>query len=282
MNDVRGIEYSFIILTFNSERYISQCLQSLNETADAINRAIEVFIVDNGSADQTRTIIERHIFNPLITFHFIKYADNTGTTFSRNQGLKKAVGNYIVVMDSDAYMNPETLLGMTNYLNEHPQCGMAVPLLTYPDGRFQLSTDQFPTFVRKVQRYFYLKEIEKAAVEENTDRDVDYAISACWVMPKSVVDTVGLLDEKIFYAPEDVDYCIRIWLQGFSIRYLPQYKMVHDAQEISRANGFKINLFTLSHIKGLAYLYFKHRFLFSGKKFRSHYKRLQQAAEKSS
>jgi len=78
---------------------------------------------------------------------------------------------------------------------------------------------------------------------------------------------VGLLDEKIFYSPEDVDYCIRVWKAGFDIRYLPKYEIIHDAQEISRAKGIRINFFTLSHIKGLLYLFLKHRYLFSGKKF---------------
>ena len=98
---------------------------------------------------------------------------------------------------------------------------------------------------------------------------VDCAISAFWMMPAHVQEEVGLLDEKIFYSPEDIDYCIRVWKAGYRIDYLPGVSMVHDAQEISRAKGFTINAFTLSHAKGLIYLFFKHKYFLSAKALRS-------------
>ena len=93
-------------------------------------------------------------------------------------------------------------------------------------------------------------------------RVVDYAISAFWMFRRDVLEKVGLLDERIFYSPEDVDFCIRIWKAGYCIKYFPQVSVIHDAQEISRAKGVKINIFTLSHLKGLLYLFLKHRYLF--------------------
>lgn len=80
------------------------------------------------------------------------------------------------------------------------------------------------------------------------------------ILPSSVVDKVGLLDENIFYAPEDVDYCLRIWKSGFKIIYDPQVSAVHHAQEISR--GFTFNKATVEHIKGLFYYFRKHRCFF--------------------
>ena len=86
MTIVRHFDFSFIILTFNSERYIAACLQSLNETVDAMQVSAQVFIIDNGSVDRTRQIIAAHEFSELIAFELIAYPHNTGTTFSRNQG----------------------------------------------------------------------------------------------------------------------------------------------------------------------------------------------------
>jgi GT2 family glycosyltransferase len=91
-------------------------------------------------------------------------------------------------------------------------------------------------------------------------REVDYAISAFWLMRREVFEKVGPLDERIFYSPEDVDYCLRVWQAGFGVRYEPAVHAVHDAQEISR--GFKMAGFTLRHAKGLAYLFLKHRYAF--------------------
>lgn len=280
MNDVPGDttssdparppRFSFIILTFNSARYVQTCLESIESSVQALGTTAEVFIMDNGSVDETLSIIEAFEFSDAIRLELIRFATNTGTTYSRNQGLARSTGEFVVVMDSDGYINPAALDGLAAHLSAHPECGMAVPRLTYPDGRYQLSVDEFPSVVRKAQRFFFLKQIEeKLKISEDT-QVVDYAISACWVMPRAVVEKVGMLDERIFYAPEDVDYCIRVWKAGYQIHFVPALSMVHDAQEISRAKGFRVNWFTLSHIKGLAYLYLKHRFLFSGRKFRKY------------
>lgn len=264
------MDYSVTILTFNSERYIKKCLVSLIESFKHLSATYEIFVIDNGSKDQSKAITRAITSEYQANIQLIEFDYNTGTTFSRNQGLSKSIGEHIIVMDSDAYANAEAIETLSSYLNAHPLCGLAVPKLIYPDGRFQLSTDVFPTFVRKLQRFLFLKKMEKSLPQPVKDNQyVDYAISAFWMFPKTVMNQIGLLDEKIFYSPEDVDYCIRIWKSKHSINYIPSVSIVHDAQEISRSKGFKINKFTLSHIKGLFYLFIKHRYFFSGKKFLS-------------
>jgi GT2 family glycosyltransferase len=78
-------------------------------------------------------------------------------------------------------------------------------------------------------------------------------------LKKEVLKNVGLLDENIFYAPEDVDYCLRIWLAGYKVVYNSEVSAIHHAQEISR--GLKINRATINHIKGLAYYFKKHKYI---------------------
>jgi GT2 family glycosyltransferase len=259
--------YSFVILTFNSAKYIQKCLDSINQSADTLKEPMEVFVVDNGSVDATRDILQNFNFNEYVSFSKILFDENTGTTFSRNTALKQVTGEFVVILDSDAYINSSVLKGLKCYLEANKKCGIAVPRLTYPDGRYQLSVDQFPTLLHKIKRYFFLKQLEQQA-PINSISTVDYAISAFWMLPKRILNEVGLLDEAIFYSPEDVDYCIRVWKANYQIIYIPEFSAIHDAQEISRRKGLKIlNLFSLSHIKGLLYLYFKHRFIFSSKKF---------------
>ena len=261
------ILYSFIILTYNSERYIEQCLQSINESISELRANTEVFVVDNGSKDGTLDILKSFTFNEFVNYKTIVFEQNTGTTYSRNAALKKSTGENIVILDSDAYVNSEVLDNLQKYLSQHIECGLVVPKLIYPDGRYQMSVDRFPTLLHKINRFFFLKKIE-GRNQITEIRDVNYAISAFWMFPRATLNEVGLLDEKIFYSPEDVDYCIRIWKSGKKIVYIPDYFAVHDAQEISRSKGFKlINIFSLSHIKGLIYLYIKHAFIFSGDKF---------------
>ena len=261
--------YSVVILTYNSERYIEQCLNSLLDSFARIAATYEVFVIDNGSSDSTREKISAVKRRDDTAIELITFDCNTGTTFSRNRGLKRASGDYLIIMDSDAYVNPETLEALTLYLVNHPGCGMAVPALVYPDGRFQISTGEFPTFFHKIRRFFFLKSMEKnVGACSQQEGPVECAISAFWMMPAHIREDVGLLDEKIFYSPEDIDYCIRVWKAGYSIDYIPGVSMVHDAREISRAKGLKINRFTLSHAKGLLYLFLKHNYFLSAKTLR--------------
>ncbi|OUR99179.1 family 2 glycosyl transferase [Gammaproteobacteria bacterium 42_54_T18] len=257
------MEFSAIILTFNSEQYIETCLRSLVSSFVEIGASYEVFVIDNGSKDRTRKLIQDVTDEMNANIQLIPFEYNTGTTFSRNQGLKRAEGKRIIILDSDAYVTSEVVKELGCYLDENNECGMVVPKLTYPDGRFQISTDHFPTLWHKVRRFFFLKKMEGGETSEGLEQSpVDYAISAFWMFTKDLLDDIGCLDERIFYSPEDVDYCIRVWLSGKEIHYLPQYSMVHDAQEISRAKGIKINKFTISHAKGLIYLFLKHRYFF--------------------
>ena len=190
--------------------------------------------------------------------------DNKGTTYSRNIALKRAKGQYISVIDSDVEISEGTIKNLIDTLKSDNKIGLIAPKLLYADGRLQKSTDKFPTIFNKVFRYFYLKTIEKI---ENNQEDkpetsaVDYAISAMWVLKKEVLEKVGYLDENIFYAPEDVDYCRRLWLAGYSVVYDTRVSAIHHAQEISR--GFKLNKMISSHIKGLIYYFWKHRYVFS-------------------
>ena len=63
------------------------------------------------------------------------------------------------------------------------------------------------------------------------------AISCCWFMRREVIERVGPLDELIFYAPEDVDYCLRAWKSGLAVVYYPAYTGCCTTPNRSRTKG---------------------------------------------
>ena len=257
------IELSFVLLTWNSERYIRKCLEALLADMAENQLTYEVYVIDNGSQDRTTSILRE--FQTLRPKQIIPIflEKNTGTTYSRNLALKQAKGIYICIMDSDVEITPGAIKALSDTLKDKANVGLVAPKLVYPNGTLQKSTDAFPTILTKVLRYFFLKAIEKREnMRQPADglREVDYAISAMWMLKREVLERVGLLDEKIFYAPEDVDYCFRIWKAGYQILYNPSVSCVHHTQEISR--GLKINRATVNHICGLLYYFRKHQYFF--------------------
>ncbi len=269
MNSERPMDISFVILTWNSERHIAKCLESLFGQLRNDSFSFEVFLVDNGSSDRTVTTIESYENDYAKHIIPIYFRTNRGTTYSRNIALRRAIGKYVIIMDSDVQLVDGVIQGAISTLQDLPRVGLVAPKLLYPDGRLQKSTDIFPTLQHKMLRYLFLKYLERsegASKKLSTLHDVDYAISAMWVMRKSVIDEIGLLDENIFYSPEDVDYCLRLWKAGYRVVYDPTISAFHDAQEISRK--FKLSSATISHISGLVYYFRKHQYFFRRPNFR--------------
>jgi GT2 family glycosyltransferase len=256
------MDLSFVILTWNSRRYVERCIASIRDAIGSAVFSYEVLILDNGSTDGTVELL-KHISagdpaHILCTYELT----NLGTTRSRNILLKKARGSFVCIMDSDVELARGVLERLLGVLRSDATLGIVVPRIVYPSGKWQKSFDRLPTVIDKAHRLLRLRQIEARQSQDfqhaTAPLEVDYAISAFWLMPRALLGVVGLLDERIFYAPEDTDFCLRVWRTGHRILYVPDVTVVHHTQEISR--GFKLNRAKLSHVKGLLYYFLKHRY----------------------
>lgn len=253
---------SAVILSFNAKEDLQRCVRSLVEVEELRADEDQILIVDNGSTDGSRTLIERLAGTYPDLIDTILLDRNRGTTAPRNLGFAKAKGDYVLVIDSDIQFRSPVLSPLTEQLAADPSIGIIAPRLIFPDGRRQMSTDVFPTIPRKLERLFRLRRLERLDDgRRQPSHVVDYAISAFWLMRRGLIDRIGPLDERIFYAPEDVDFCLRTWLGGKSVVYRQDLDVVHDAQERSRS--LKGLLFSWRHILGLAYFFRKHRYAFN-------------------
>ena len=95
---------------------------------------------------------------------------------------------------------------------------------------------------------------------------VDYLMSACWLLRPEVFESAGLLDEKIFYAPEDAEFCIRVWKAGYQVAYCPTVSIIHEWQRLSKKK--LISRINWEHMKGLTYMFWKHRYFLNAEKLR--------------
>jgi GT2 family glycosyltransferase len=266
------MKLSFVILTWNSARYVQVCFERISAALDGRGIDYEILVLDNGSSDGTVALLERHAREHGRKLRVFYEPENLGTTRSRNILLREARGEYVCIMDSDVEIFPGVIETLLAQLNERAGAGMVVPRIRYPSGNWQKSFDGFPTLANKINRFARLRAIEQLEGEKigqgaHEPFRIDYAISAFWLMRRSLFERAGLLDEKIFYAPEDADFCLRVWKAGCSIWYVPQVEIIHHTQEISR--GFKLNRAKWNHIAGLAYYFAKHRYLLRAPMFRA-------------
>ena len=263
LNSISAPTISFIILTWNSERYLKGCFDSIIGKCTDEEISCEVIVVDNGSSDGSSAIVRGYQGSYPEIIHLITLESNRGTTYPRNLGLRQAQGEYLCILDSDTELGDGSLTEVFKRLATDEKIGMVVPRLLLPDGTVQNSVKRFPTMLNKLMKIprivFGIKTKNADFYDEfpfSEEREIDSAISACWFFRRELVDRVGYLDENIFYAPEDVDYSLRVWQAGCSLLYWPAFTVLHHTQQITHKKPFSRT--SMSHFRGLLYYYWKH------------------------
>ncbi|MBI5522095.1 MAG: glycosyltransferase [Desulfarculus sp.] len=259
---------SFVVITYNDAGRLPRCLVSAALAASASGLDHEILVVDNGSTDHTRPLLEA--FGQVLggRLKTIYLGRNTGTTFSRNRALEASRGRMICVMDSDAEILDLDLRPVLRLLQDFPEVGIVGPAIIMPDGSTYNSVKRLPTLADKLLK---LPGILLRRPTINHDwypgfpfahtRCVQTAISCCWFLTRDTWQRVGPLDERIFYAPEDVDYCLRAWKAGRAVVFYPHLRVKHHTRHITHKKPFSAT--SLSHLKGLVYYLHKHGYWLS-------------------
>ena len=266
-NQDQQVTVSIIILTWNSEQQIGACLASLDRGLSEFPS--EVIVIDNGSQDRTCAITRESrpdaqlLCNP----------ENRGVAPARNQGIRLARGKYVLILDDDTVVQPGALDILIRYMEDRPEAGLCGPRLTDAEGKLQLSCRRFPTLIDKLARRLpailgqeIARKAEMADWDHRTVREVDYVIGACQVIRRRALQEVGLLDERIFYGPEDVDMCLRLQQAGWSVVYNPDAVVIHKERRVTRSLWSAL---MWKHVWGLGYYFWKHRYLLSRKRLYS-------------
>lgn len=252
---------SIVILTWNSAAEITACLSSLARALTAF--PAEVIVIDNGSRDETCTLVRQSLPEARLVCN----QKNQGVAPARNQGIRLARGEYVIVLDDDTIVHPDAFDRVIRYLEAHPDVGLCGPKLIDETGALHLSCRLFPTVGDKIARRLssplvrhLARQAEMADWDHCTIRDVDYVIGACQVIRRSALQTVGLFDERIFYGPEDVDLCLRLQQAGWRVVYNPEAVVVHRERRVTRSWRSSV---AWKHVQSLSYFFWKHGYLFS-------------------
>jgi GT2 family glycosyltransferase len=222
------VTLSIIVVNWNTRDLLVQCLQSLDDT---VGLDFDVWVVDNGSTDDSVTVVRERF--PHV--HVIANPENVGFVRANNQALAGCHGRYVVLLNSDAQALAGSLDNAIQFMDEHPRAGIAGVRLVNPDRSFQASYTPFPTLWRELLMLSGLgrrlirpdfpsrgPEIEKGAQAVE-----GYVEGACLVARREAVDQIGGLDERIFMYSEEVDWCYRFYRAGWEVWYLPHTPIVH-------------------------------------------------------
>lgn len=245
------VELSIVILTCNQRDLTLKCLASLE---GVMSERCELIVVDNGSVDGSAEAIRRLYPGVRLLVH----SCNLGVSAGRNSGLREARGEYLMILDNDTIATPSAILGLMDYLKGHRDVGLVAPLLRSPEGRIQHSFKPYPGVWVKI-RNVLMKKRNTSYVEHVPSGEIEpfYVIGAAQMFRAELYRETGGLDERIFYGPEDADFCMQVRRLGYRVVLNPEYTIEHDWQRITTRRPWSAA--SRRHIGALLYFYVKHR-----------------------
>jgi len=243
---VKALDLSVCIASWNTRELLKQCLASVHGTTS--NLRCEVLVVDNASTDESAEMVRREF--PAVRL-FVN-GTNEGFAAGSNKAIRQSTGRYVLLLNSDTVVLPDTLGHMVGFLESHPRVGVVGCKLLNPDGTVQLSCRRFPTlswdYVRVIlfsKLFHHVKPLRTALQPllhgdaADDPRLVDWVSGAALMSRREVFDHVGLLDERFFMFCEEIDWCYRVSSAGWQIYYLPDAGVIHYGGESSRQHRLR-------------------------------------------
>jgi len=221
------VKLSVIIISWNTCALLEQCLSSLTRELHSIRPpeldehfSIEVFVVDNGSTDESVQLVGRE-------FPWVKLLvndANLGFVKANNQAIGRCEGDYVLLLNSDTVVWPNALQQLVGFLESYPELGVVGAELRNGDKSLQPSWSQFPSLLSELLgRNFRVRR----PYGDSGAYLVDWVGGACMMVRRAAIEDVGLLDEHFFMYSEETDWCYRIRQAGWHIAYLPGACVTH-------------------------------------------------------
>lgn len=200
---------SVIIPVYNNEKTIERVLLSVAEQT-AISEILEVIVVDDGSKDRSAIIIQTFIKDHSeLCIHYIKQ-NNGGASSARNQGMRKANGEFIALLDSDDLWMPNKIERQLEIIDQNPE-------IFFLGTSYVLGSDK-----KEVPLILYGKAVN--TLFKATLNDIywkHFPVTPSVIFRRSAINTIGYFDENQKYG-EDINYFQKFCIH-FNYYYLPEY-----------------------------------------------------------
>lgn len=235
MKSAPAPDVSIVVSNFNSSALINGALESIVSTAG--NVSWDVLVIDDASIDGGFSLVdEKYKRDPRFTFAQNK--KNVGYS-ALNIALGCMHGRYVMTMDTDTKLFPETLHALVAFMDAHPDAGAATGNLYYPiSGNIQnyyrrLMTPTYAFFTtvvgRFIDKYFlglrYYKSYHYEDLDVTRVFEIEQPPVACLILRR---ETLGSrIVDPDFHIFIDVDLCRRIYDCGYKIYLVPEAKATH-------------------------------------------------------
>ena len=233
------VKLSIIIVNYNVKHFIEQCLISVFNAINNIET--EVFVVDNNSVDGSCVVIKEKF--PQVKL--IENKKNHGFSYANNQAIKKASGEYILLLNPDTVVEEDSFEKCIQFMDAKSECGGLTVKMIDGRGRFLPESKRaLPTPKVAFYKIFGLSRLfpksKKFAkyhlghLSNNEIHEIEIMPGAYMFLRKETLDKTGLLDEDYFMYGEDIDLSYRITKEGYKNYYFPKTTIIHYKGESTK------------------------------------------------
>ncbi len=232
---------SLIIVSYNAGIFLKSCVSS------ALGQVEEIIVIDNNSQDASLAQVESE-FHREKKLRIVRNRENLGFAAACNVGLTHATGSYVLFLNPDCVLEPDSVNRLFQALEDYPEAGMVGGRLVDPNGTEQGGGRRaIPTpwrsFVRafglscfseRWPRLFFDFHLHKQPLPSEPI-EVEAISGACMLVRRAAMGDVGQWDEGYFLHCEDLDFSMALRRKGWKIVFVPSARIVHDKGGCSRS-----------------------------------------------
>lgn len=215
---------SIIVINFNGKKYALNCLKSIfnNHYPN-----YEIIVVDNGSIDNSVEAIKNNFKNKK-NLQVLSLSKNFGPAYARNQGVKKAKGEYLGFLDNDTLVHPDWIKKAIPEFEKNKKLGIVQCKLLLTKEKKKI--DYVGEFLGQNG---FLVQIAKGGDEDrgqyNQKIKILAAKSAGMFIRKKTFEEAGGFDPDYFIYMEETDLGWRSWLAGYETLFIPESIVYHES-----------------------------------------------------
>ena len=233
------MKLSIVIVNYNVEHFLEQCLFSVRKAI--ANIEAEVYVVDNNSVDGSLKMIAEKFPEVKV----IANKDNVGFSRANNQAIRISTGEYVLLLNPDTVVEDDTFTKTIEFMDSHPDAGGLGVKMVDGKGRFLPESKRgLPTPSTAFYKMFGLTKLFPHSkrfaryylghLDNDEINEVEILSGAFMLMRRKALDKCGLLDETFFMYGEDIDLSYRIILAGYKNYYYPKTRIIHYKGESTK------------------------------------------------
>lgn len=233
------MQLSIIIVNYNVQYFLEQCLLSVRKAAAGLE--VETFVVDNNSVDNSVAMVREKF--PEVKL--IANQKNTGFAVANNQAIRQSNGKYVLLLNPDTVVREDTFRNCFEFMEAHPDAGGLGVKMIDGSGKFLPESKRgFPSPFVAFAKTFGLSSLFPKSrlfnryhlgyLDKEETHEVDVLAGAFMLLRRSVLDNIGLLDEAFFMYGEDIDLSYRIVQAGYKNYYFAGTTIIHYKGESTK------------------------------------------------